>query len=123
MRVLYMSGYTDAAITQQGILDPGTAFLAKHFTPDALARKYPNASREWPWQFVFPAGRVCRDARWGGPTRFHLHGTAVQREVAAAVRGWGSASAATRSGIRLLRICWRTAMTSGRCRNCSGIVT
>jgi len=54
--------------------------------PDALARKYPNASREWAWQFVFPAGRVCRDPRWGGPTRFHLHETAVQRAVAAAVR-------------------------------------
>jgi len=39
MRVLYMSGYTDAAIAQQGILQPGTAFLSKPFTPDALARK------------------------------------------------------------------------------------
>jgi CheY-like chemotaxis protein len=39
LRVLYMSGYTDAAITQQGILEPGTAFLSKPFTPDALARK------------------------------------------------------------------------------------
>ncbi len=39
MRVLYMSGYTDAAISQQGILEPGTAFLSKPFTPDALARK------------------------------------------------------------------------------------
>ena len=39
MRVLYMSGYTDAAISQQGILAPGTAFLSKPFTPDVLARK------------------------------------------------------------------------------------
>ncbi len=39
MRVLYMSGYTDAAIAQQGILPPGTAFLSKPFTPDLLARK------------------------------------------------------------------------------------
>ena len=57
--------------------------------PEGLARKYPNASREWAWQFVFPAARVCRDPRWGGPTRFHLHETAVQREVAAAVRRAG----------------------------------
>jgi two-component system cell cycle sensor histidine kinase/response regulator CckA len=39
LRVLYMSGYTDAAIAHQGILDPGTAFLSKPFTPDVLARK------------------------------------------------------------------------------------
>jgi PAS domain S-box-containing protein len=39
MRVLYMSGYTDAAIAQQGILPPGQAFLSKPFTPDLLARK------------------------------------------------------------------------------------
>jgi two-component system, cell cycle sensor histidine kinase and response regulator CckA len=39
MKVLYMSGYTDAAMSQQGILPPGTAFLSKPFTPDILARK------------------------------------------------------------------------------------
>lgn len=54
--------------------------------PAGMARKYPNAARQWGWQFVFPAGRVCRDPRFGGPTRYHLHESAVQREVAAAVR-------------------------------------
>jgi integrase len=32
--------------------------------PDALERKFPNAPREWRWQFVFPAARICRDARF-----------------------------------------------------------
>ena len=33
--------------------------------PAALARKYPNAARQWPWQFAFPASRDCRDPRTG----------------------------------------------------------
>jgi len=57
--------------------------------PHGLARKYPNAPTEWAWQFVFPAGRVCRAPRFGGPTRYHLHESAVQRAVTAAVRASG----------------------------------
>jgi integron integrase len=57
--------------------------------PFALARKYPNAETAWGWQFVFPAGRVCRDPRWGPPSRYHLHESVVQRAVAAAARRAG----------------------------------
>lgn len=33
--------------------------------PDALARKYPHASREWAWQYVFPASTRSIDPRSG----------------------------------------------------------
>lgn len=57
--------------------------------PFALDRKYPNAAREWGWQFVFPAARICRDPRWGPPGRYHLHESVVQRAVAAAAQAAG----------------------------------
>jgi CheY-like chemotaxis protein len=39
LKVLFMSGYTDGAIVQHGVLEPGTHFLQKPFTPDGLGRK------------------------------------------------------------------------------------
>lgn len=57
--------------------------------PDALSVKYPHAAAEWRWQFVFPAGRICRDPKWGEPSRYHLHESVVQRAVADAGRKAG----------------------------------
>ncbi|MGE3513389.1 MAG: integron integrase [Vicinamibacterales bacterium] len=57
--------------------------------PGAYERKNPGAARDWAWQFVFPAGRICRDPRWGAPSRFHLHESAVQRAVTAAAKQAG----------------------------------
>ena len=49
--------------------------------PDALDQKYPNAGREWPWQWVFPATRPYRDRETGQLRRHHLHETVLQRAV------------------------------------------
>jgi len=49
--------------------------------PGALGRKYPNAGREWAWQWVFPATRTFRDKVTGQIRRHHLHETVVQRAV------------------------------------------
>jgi integrase len=65
------------------------AGLGRVVLPDALERKFPNAPKEWRWQFMFPAARICRDARFGPPTRFHLHESAVQRAVTEAARRAG----------------------------------
>jgi DNA-binding NtrC family response regulator len=39
LHVLYMSGYTDEAIVHHGVLEPGTAFIEKPFTPEDLCGK------------------------------------------------------------------------------------
>jgi integron integrase len=54
--------------------------------PFALARKYPNAAREWAWQWVFPATRIYVDRQTGQRRRHHLHQTVVQRAVKEAAR-------------------------------------
>jgi integron integrase len=63
--------------------------------PWALARKYPNAGREWPWQWVFPATRIYVDRKTGQRRRHHLHESVVQRAVKDAVRAAGIPKRAT----------------------------
>src|SRR5262249_33682114 len=49
--------------------------------PNALERKYPNAPKEWGWQFVFPAAKLSTDPRSGKIRRHHLHETVLQKAV------------------------------------------
>jgi CheY-like chemotaxis protein len=39
MKVLFMSGYTDTAIVNRGVLDPSISFLPKPITPETLTQK------------------------------------------------------------------------------------
>ena len=63
--------------------------------PDAIARKYPHAAKEWGWQWVFPASRIFADPASGERRRHHLHESVLQRAVHDAVRLSGIAKHAT----------------------------
>jgi integron integrase len=62
----------------QADLKRGAGYVA---VPGALRRKYPNANREWSWQWVFPATRRYRDQETGEERRHHLHESVIQRAV------------------------------------------
>ena len=51
------------------------------YLPDALARKYPNAEKEFRWQFVFPSLRISADPRTGEVRRHHIHHSGLQRHL------------------------------------------
>jgi site-specific recombinase XerD len=54
----------------------GTSFFT---LPNALERKYPNAGKEWAWQWVFPATSHYTDRITGEKRRHHLHESVLQR--------------------------------------------
>jgi integron integrase len=93
--------------------------------PSALARKYPNAAREWRWQWVFPATRIYVDSATGERRRHHLHESVLQRAVKEAVlrAGITKRTGPTRFGTASPPICWRPHTTSERCRSCWGTGT
>jgi integron integrase len=60
-------------------------FGAVHL-PFALARKFPNAEREWIWQYAFPSARLSIDPRTGKKQRHHVSEAILQNALKAAVR-------------------------------------
>ncbi|MEE8386497.1 MAG: integron integrase, partial [Dehalococcoidia bacterium] len=69
-------------------------------TPGALERKYPNAGREWGWQWVFPETRTYYHRESGRRRRHHLHESVIQRAVKEASRAVGIAKRATSHTLR-----------------------
>ncbi|HEX4612927.1 MAG TPA: hypothetical protein VH092_32340, partial [Urbifossiella sp.] len=59
------------------------------YLPDALARKFPAADREYKWQYVFPSGKLSFDPRGGEERRHHAHEGSLGRAVTEAVRAAG----------------------------------
>ncbi|HSC27907.1 MAG TPA: tyrosine-type recombinase/integrase [Vicinamibacterales bacterium] len=68
--------------------------------PGALASKYPRASSEWGWQWVFPATRFYVDRESGERRRHHLHESVLQRAVKDAARAAGLSRPATCHALR-----------------------
>jgi integron integrase len=66
-----------------------TAGYGAVYLPQALERKFPNASRELGWQYLFPAGRRSADPRSGEIRRHHVDPSSLQRAVRAAIRRAG----------------------------------
>lgn len=56
------------------------------YLPHALSVKYPNAAREWFWQYIFPAYKTSVDPRSGSVQRHHLSEQNLQRAIKQAVR-------------------------------------
>jgi len=76
--------------TQDLERDCGVVYL-----PFALERKYPNASTEWGWQYVFPSRALSTDPRSGVTRRHHVDPSGLQRAVKDAVRAAGLTKNAT----------------------------
>lgn len=68
--------------------------------PYALDRKYPNAAREWRWQFVFPQIHRWVDHDTGEQGRHHIHATIVQKWIRSAVQRAGINKQATCHSLR-----------------------
>jgi integron integrase len=59
------------------------------FLPDALGRKYPNAAKEWGWQYVFPSSKLSVDPRSAKIRRHHINEKTVQNAVKEAIKKAG----------------------------------
>ena len=58
-----------------------------------MERKYPNATTDWRWQYVFPAQQRTKDPRAETMRRHHISEGSLQPAVKRAIERTGSAKA------------------------------
>lgn len=74
--------------------------LGDVWMPPALRRKYPNASTEWKWQYVFPASRTGEDPRSERLRRHHIDASTFQKAMRQAVISSGITKPASSHTLR-----------------------
>jgi integron integrase len=57
------------------------ADVAGVYLPKALSSKYPNAGKEWIWQWVFPSKTLSVDPRTNTVRRHHVHASSLQKHI------------------------------------------
>ncbi len=80
--------------------DDLNAGLGEVYLPDAIGRKYPNAGKDWRWQYVFPAKTQMEDPDDGVIRRNHIAENTLQKAVAVATQ---EAGILKRAGVHTLR--------------------
>ena len=70
------------------------------YLPFALAKKYPNAAREWGWQYVFPSAKLSVDPRSSVTRRHHVDEKGIQRAMKQALRNTRIVKPATPHSLR-----------------------
>jgi len=72
-----------------------TAGWGSVLLPEALDRKYPNAPKDWRWQWVFPQENRWKNPKTGEEGRHHVHESIIQKAVTVSVRKAGLSKRAT----------------------------
>jgi integron integrase len=76
------------------------AGLGSVYLPMALEKKYPNAEKEWIWQYIFPSPRISVDPRSQQKRRHHVEESSLQLAMKKAVRAAGISKPATCHSLR-----------------------
>ena len=63
--------------------------VGETYLPEALIRKWPNAAKEWKWQYVFPSSRLSQDPQTGRVRRHHTFENSLQKAVSNAAEKAG----------------------------------